>query len=166
MLPALARLALLVGAVAAVVAGCGNGGSSSANGERQREVAARGAQVMPFDLDGTTHTFRPTRTGGVQTVTVDDPRDDHDRTLVRDHLRSEAERFARGDLGDQAEIHGHDMPGLATIEAHAADIRVAYGDVPDGGRITYTTDDPELVAAIHDWFDAQLSDHGAQAQHG
>jgi hypothetical protein len=160
------RIVLGLALVASLGLGCSSEAQTGATRDRQRAVAERGAAVMPFDLDGTTHTFRPTRTGGVQTVTVDDPADDQDRTLVRAHLRSEAERFARGDLGDPAAIHGHDMPGLATIETHATEIHVVYADVPDGGRLTYTTEDTELVAAIHDWFDAQLSDHGAHAQHG
>jgi hypothetical protein len=118
---------------------------------------------MPFDLEATTHTFRATARGGVQTVTVDDPADATNRARAREHLRAEADRFARGDFTDPAAIHGHDMPGLATIERGASEVRVAYADIPDGGRITYTTSDPALVAALHAWFDAQVADHGAHA---
>ena len=35
-----------------------------------------------------------------------------------------------------------------------------------GAELTYRTADPKLVAALHKWFNAQLSDHGADAMAG
>ncbi|MDQ1010516.1 hypothetical protein QFZ82_005001 [Streptomyces sp. V4I23] len=32
--------------------------------------------------------------------------------------------------------------------------------------VTYTTQDPVPVDALHDWFEAQLGDHGAHAESG
>lgn len=56
---------VVVAVVALSVAGCGGADDSLA--ERQAEVAERGAQVMPFDLDATTHTFskRSTRSSAI-----------------------------------------------------------------------------------------------------
>lgn len=145
----------------AVASACGGDG-----GDRRAEVAARGALVMPFDLERTTHVFEPDGSGGVQTVVADDARDTEQIALVRGHLREEAARFARGDFGDPAAIHGHDMPGLAELERGHAGIDVSYADVERGARITYRTDDAELVDALHDWFAAQVDDHGAHAEEG
>jgi hypothetical protein len=39
---------------------------------RQGEVAARGAKVMPFDLEQTTHVFQKLDDGGLQKVVVKD----------------------------------------------------------------------------------------------
>ena len=47
------------------------------------------------------------------------------------------------------------------VRRRSIDIR--YEDVPDGGRITYMTRGPALVRALHAWFDAQLTDQGANA---
>jgi len=44
--------------------------TSSALAQRQRDVAHRGAQVMPFKLSATTHLFTKTATGGLQQVVV------------------------------------------------------------------------------------------------
>src|SRR5690606_9321400 len=107
--------------------------------------------VMPFDLEATTHVFEPRDDGLVQRVVADDPGDTRQVELVREHLAGEAERFAAGDLGDPASIHGRDMPGLAEIEAGHDRIDVRYRDLPVGGSITYTTDDPDLVEALHAW---------------
>jgi len=38
---------------------------------RQGEIAARGAKVMPFDLEQTTHVFHKLDDGGLQKVVVD-----------------------------------------------------------------------------------------------
>lgn len=133
---------------------------------RQAEVAERGADVMPFSLDATTHRFQPTPDGGVQTVTADEPADGKEVELVRAHLREEAERFRQGDFDDPASIHGHDMAGLAVLRAHDGALAVDYLDVPDGGRLVYTTSDPEVLEALHVWFDVQIRDHGAHAGRG
>ena len=52
------------------------GGDDQSLQERQAEVADRSAEVMPFDLDATTHRFEPTATGLVETVVADDRADD------------------------------------------------------------------------------------------
>lgn len=143
--------------------GCGDGDDAAALARRQAEVAERGAAVMPFDLDATTHRFEPTATGLVQTVTADDPQDREQVALVHQHLEEEAARFARGDFDDPGAIHGHDMPGLAELRAGAGDIDVELRRLDDGARIVFTTDDPELVRALHRWGEAQVADHGAHA---
>jgi hypothetical protein len=133
---------------------------------RQAEIAARGRQVMPFDLERTTHRFTKSATGGVQTVTADDPADAQQVKLIREHLTQEASGFSRGDYGDPASIHGTDMPGLRELEQGHSRIDIRFADLPAGARLTYTTSDPSMVKALHAWFDAQLSDHGRHAEHG
>jgi hypothetical protein len=61
-------------------------------------------------------------------------------------------------------LHGKTMPGLQEIEAGAARIKVSYADLPTGAQITFQTADVRLVTAIHRWFGAQLSEHGADAK--
>lgn len=130
---------------------------------RQQEVATRGAQVMPFSLDATTHVFDARPWGGTQSVVANDPEDIRQIELVRDHLADEARAFRSGDFSDPATIHGDAMPGLEVLEAGFDDMIVRYRPLPDGGKITYQTDRPSLAAALAAWFDAQLGDHGDDA---
>jgi len=146
-------------AVAAVAVFAGDDGS-----RRREAVAERGANVMPFDLDATTHVFDRSDTGGIQTVVADDPTDSEQIALVRDHLREEVERFGVGDFGDPAAVHGEEMPGIAVLEEDFEAVETTYRDRPGGGEITYRSSDPAVVAALHDWFEAQLSDHGGHAE--
>jgi hypothetical protein len=157
------RLGLVAVAVVGVaLVGCGGGDRT----DRQAEVAERGATVMPFDLEATTHTFTNTDDGGVQTVTADDPSDVAQIDLIRDHLHEERDKFARGNFDDPAAIHGHDMDGVAELRAGYTDIAVTYTDLLDGAQLSYTTENADLVQAIHAWFDRQLMDHGADARAG
>lgn len=164
----LPRLVALAIAAVAVI-GCSSSDSSDDDDalvERQADVAERGAEVMPFDLDATTHTFTKTDDGGIQIVVADDPSDVHQVALIRSHLAEEREHFARGDFDDPAAIHGHDMEGVAELRARYADVEITYHDRPDGAQLEYTSDDPALVDAIHAWFDRQVMDHGAHAEAG
>jgi hypothetical protein len=117
---------------------------------------------MPFDMNRTMHMFAPTTSGGVQSV-VSNYGDPHQIALIRSHLRKEAQAFAHGTFSDPATIHGMNMPGLAGLRAGARHIVIGYADTANGARITFQTSDPTLIAAIHDWFAAQVSDHGAHA---
>jgi hypothetical protein len=162
-----AALTALIIATSAGCAGSAPAGQPAppASTDRQAQVAERGAAVMPFDLERTTHRFAKTGTGGVQTVVADNPDDTTQIRLVRRHLRDEADRFRRGDFTDPARIHGDGMPGLAALRDSAGAITVDYTTTADGARITYTTGDSTLVTALHAWFDAQVSDHGDHATH-
>jgi len=153
------RLAILLAAVVVVAT---TSGALANDSPRQTKIEHNSAQVMPFSMDATMHRFVATPAGGVQTVFVHDG-DPKQIVLVRSHLRKEANAFARGDFADPASIHGGDMPGLKAMHAGAKRIRVHYADVRNGAAITYATADPALVAAIHAWFRAQVSDHGKHA---
>jgi len=130
---------------------------------RQEEIATRGAQIMPFDLEQTLHVFQPQEDGGLQTVTAKDPSNSEQIALIQAHLKEEAAKFRQGDFSDPAKIHGEDMPGLAALRAGAGHIDVQYVPLPNGAQIQYTTKNPALIAALHQWMAAQLSDHGHHA---
>ena len=67
-----------------VVGACAKPGGASL--ERQAEVAAKGAEVMPFNLDKTRHHFEDLADGGLQTVGVLDAADTLTIRLIREHL--------------------------------------------------------------------------------
>ena len=81
----------------ASILACGAPEASSELEERRAAIAAAGRQVMPFDLDATTHVFEKAPFGGFLQVVADsdDPRQTE---LVREHLGANAQRFARGNF--------------------------------------------------------------------
>lgn len=137
------------------------------HGQRQADVARRGEQVMPFNLAATTHVFSKTDQGGVQQVVVKDASDAEQVKLTRLHLQEIREQFLKGDFSGPTRIHGQDMPGVAALKAAGpGQIAMAYADLKDGAELRYTTANPALVKALHQWFDAQLTDHGKDAMAG
>lgn len=140
---------------------------SNDDAQRQAEVAGRGKDVMPFSLAATTHVFTKTAEGGIQQVVAKKPADAAQVQWVRQHLQDIRERFLKGDFSGPAHIHGQDMPGLADLKAaKPGQIAITYKDVEGGAELAFKTSDPALIAALHQWFDAQLSDHGKDAMEG
>ena len=124
-----------------------------------KDMTARAAEVMPFDLAATHHSFTATEAGGVELVITKNPDDQANIGSIRAHLRHEADRFTLGDYSDPARIHGADMPGLAELRAGAGRVQVRYAEVTSGAQLTFTSTDPALIQALHRWFDAQNHDH-------
>ena len=141
--------------------------SFAADKARQEVVAERGAGVMPFDLKATTHIFTKIKKGGTQQVVVKNASDATQIALIRKHLKKIAAQFSRGDFSDPSHIHGTEMPGLAELKtAQPGEIKIRYRKLKKGAEIIYTTKNPKLVEALHQWFDAQLADHGNDAMAG
>jgi hypothetical protein len=132
---------------------------------QQAMVHDMGPQIMPFDLSQTTHIFEMTESGGIQQVIAKDPGDNAQISLIQQHLQHEAMRFSSGDFSDPTSLHGGDMPGVKELARGAAQLKIEYTVLPNGAQITFTTQDLQLITAIHRWFGAQLSDHGSDAMY-
>ena len=131
----------------------------------QEHVHRHGHEVMPFDLARTLHRFEMTVDGGIQQVVLrGDVIDPEQVRLIQHHLMMEAAAFRRGDFTDPAHLHGNTMPGLQELRSGAKRIRISYRALPTGAEIRFKTNDIRLITAIHRWFGAQLSEHGADAQ--
>jgi hypothetical protein len=152
--------------VALVAAGvCISSWASLASAQTQQEHVHNSAHtVMPFDMSKTLHIFRMTEQGGVQRVVIRDPSDRAQVPLIQQHLKHEAEQFRNGDYSDPGALHGKDMPGLQDLQTAKSQVVVSYAARPDGAEITFATEDRRLLTAIHRWFGAQLSEHGADAK--
>jgi hypothetical protein len=131
---------------------------------KQEQVHGMSHSVMPFDMAKTLHIFHMTEHGGVQKVIARDAADQRQLAMIRQHLKHEAEAFSKGDYSDPDHLHGPTMPRLAEVKANAASIRVSYAALPNGAALTFETKDLHALTAIHRWFGAQLSEHGADAQ--
>ena len=138
----------------------GNGFSQT----RQEHIHHQANTVMPFDISRAVHFFKMTESGGTQRVVAKVPGDVHQVRLIREHLRHEADKFQQGDFSAPAHLHGADMPGLNELQAGAGRMTISYTEIPAGAAISFETDDISLITAVHRWFGAQLSEHGADAR--
>ena len=151
----------LVLAAGAALLGCAAHASAQSP---QAHVHDSAHKVMPFDIAKTVHVFRMTEQGGVQRVLIRDTSAKEQVPFIQQHLKHEAGRFQQGDYSDPGTLHGSGMPGLSELQAGAAHIKVTYAALPDGAELSFSTEDRHLLTAIHRWFGAQLSEHGADAR--
>lgn len=139
----------------------------AADASRQAEVRTKGSAVMPFQVTKTTHFFSKRNDGGIQQVVAKNPQDKMQIHLIREHLQKITQQFRHQDFSDPAKIHGASMPGLRDLQnAKSGEINITYQDLSYGGQVRYSTENIHLVKALHQWFDAQMSDHGADAKEG
>jgi hypothetical protein len=144
-----------------------SGAPNKTSNARLDEVAKRGSHVMPFDLEQTTHVFTKTETGGIQQVVVKDKANTSQIKLIREHLSKISQEFKQGDFSNPAKVHGDNMPGLSELrKAKPGELQIAYRELAGGAEITYQSNNPSLQNGLHQWFDAQLSDHARHAVAG
>ena len=122
---------------------------------------------MPFDLEKTLHIFTKVENGGVQQVIAKDKHDTAQILLIREHLSKIAQEFNQGDFSNPVKIHGEKMAGLEALKkAEKGTLNIIYKDLPDGAQLDYFSEKADLVTAIHQFFEAQLSDHARHAVSG
>jgi cellobiose phosphorylase len=139
-------------------------GNATSAETKQQHVHNMSHGVMGFDMSKTMHIFKMTEVGGMQSVVVKDAKETDQISLIRQHLEEISIKFQKGDYSEPVKLHGADMPGLKEIQAGAAHIKASYAELTTGGQITFETADIHLLTAVHRWFGAQLSEHGADAK--
>lgn len=127
--------------------------------ERLAEVNRRGASMMGFDQENTTHQFHVTSTGGVIEVQANDPGDADTIRRVQRHLSEIAKEFGRGDFVRPALIHDQEVPGTETMKKLKDEIRYRFRKSPQGGRVEIFTADLDALRAIHEFLRFQTHDH-------
>lgn len=128
------------------------------------EIRHRAQQVVPYTLDQALQTFTKTVHGGIQHVVARSANDTRQIKLIQEHLLEIANEFRKGDFSVTERVHGADMPGLVQLKmAKTDDIKFEYKALPNGAQIHYSTEYPQFVQALHEWFDAQMIEHGNDA---
>jgi hypothetical protein len=128
------------------------------------EVHQRTQQTLPYPLDQTLQTFTKTVHGGVQHVIAKSTDNPQLIKSIQAHLLKIANEFKKGDFSTTERIHGANLPGLAQLKkAEIDDIKFDYKTLEKGAQIHFSTEYPQYVEALHEWFDAQINDHGNDA---
>lgn len=122
-------------------------------------VDRRGDEVMGFSHQKTTHRFLVEPQGGIIQVVVQEFADAESLRQIRSHLAEVARDFAAGDFSMPKAIHDRVLPGVPEMIQRREAIDYQYEDVENGGRVVIRAADPEAVAAIHAFLQAQIADH-------
>jgi len=136
--------------------------SAAAAVQQQHDSTAmntRGAHVMGFDQNKTTHHFTLTKTGGIIQVQANDPSDTTSCDHIRMHLEHISKAFAQGDFTDPHEVHAETPPGVPTMKARKAKITYQFESIAKGAKVIITTEDPKALEAVHDYLRYQIREH-------
>lgn len=119
----------------------------------------RGAQVMGFDQDKTTHHFLLFEDGGAIDVSVKDAGDKKNLDAIRAHLPHIVMKFGEGDFAAPALVHATDVPGTKDMAALKSKLTWKYVETAKGGRVDIVTTDPVALSAVHAFLKYQIEDH-------
>jgi hypothetical protein len=120
----------------------------------------RGAMVMGFDQNRTTHHFYLYSDGGAIDVSVKDPDDASNRDAIRSHLPHIATMFGHGEFDAPMLVHDtRNVPGVAVMSTRNEQIVYRYTETSAGGRVDIRTSDVDALAAIHEFLRYQIGEH-------
>ena len=122
-------------------------------------VMKRGAEVMGFDQEATTHRFILSHSGGAMRVTVNDPDDAQEAGRISMHLRNVAAQFARGDFSAPQQTHGQVPPGIRVMQQLRAKIIYTAHAIDGGGELIISSEDSRAIEAIHQFLRFQIQEH-------
>lgn len=139
--------------------------------EAKETVASKKAENTPtssplvsYDTQQALESFSKTVHGGIMHIVAKSADNIQQIKLIQQYLRQTAAEYKKGDFSSTERFHGADMPGLAQMKsAKADDIRYDYKTLQNGGQIHFSTEYPHLLNALHQWFDAQIKEHGSAA---
>lgn len=120
----------------------------------------RGKMAMGVDQYTSAHKFDLTTNGG----RIELQRDTDDSlgiAQIRAHMKLIQHAFQAGDFSTPEFVHAQQMPGTRVMSQKHASIAFSYADLPRGGEVRLVSSDPEAISAIHEFLEAQRSEHRA-----
>lgn len=129
-------------------------------------VQSRGAGVMGVDQYTSTHVFEDLPDGGRIVLERHDGADSAGIATIREHMRTIASAFARGDFTAPGLVHAQRVPGTDVMAARRASITYTATNRPRGAELRIVTRDTTAVAAVHAFLAFQRMDHRAAGHEG
>jgi hypothetical protein len=123
------------------------------------DMQGREDMGMGFSQAKTTHHFILAKDGGVISVEAKDPKDTASRDRIRTHLAHIAKMFAEGNFDIPMFVHDQAPPGVPVMQSKKNQIQYRFEETKLGGRVVITSDDPEALAALHDFLTFQVREH-------
>jgi hypothetical protein len=131
----------------------------SSQDQHYQGVAKRGAEVMGFSHEKTTHHFRLYADGGAIEAEANDPKDTASQEQIRSHFTHIATMFTAGDFSAPMLIHEQVPPGSEAMKRLRNAIEYKVESTEKGARIRIVTKDLDALRAVHEFLRFQISDH-------
>lgn len=123
------------------------------------QMNERGKKGMGFSQTDTTHHFLLNSNGGIIQVEANNSADATNRNEVRSHLGHIAKAFQSGDFDIPMFVHDTVPPGVSEMKRLQKNIKYAFEESPNGGRVVISSTNREAVEAIHRFLRFQIEEH-------
>ena len=155
------RVSALVAVALLTSGGCSPPKDARATDSSFATLQQRGETAMGVDQYTSQHVFEPLPDGG--RIVLQRKEDDSAGTAtIRAHMRTIASAFSKGDFAIPAFVHASsDVPGTRQMRKLRADISYTPRDLPRGGEVVLSSENPDAIKAIHDFLAFQRMDHRA-----
>jgi hypothetical protein len=159
--------AFLVLLATAPVASAQHAGHDSTKAQKDSAFHAmqdRGRVIMGVDQYTSVHKFEDLPDGGrIELQRAED--DTAGVNQIRRHFFEIAESIRRGDFRAPGLVHATTVPGVDIMMAKREALRVVLRNLPRGGEMRLSSEDPEVVKAIHEFLEFQRTEHRTEGTH-
>lgn len=132
---------------------------SLAQHDHTSQMNSRGAHVMGFSQDKTTHHFTLSYDGGTIEVLTNDLTDTATRDEIRTHFHHISHMFAEGDFTDPMLVHAVNVPGTAVMTQQKDALHWNVVETPRGAKMLITADNKSALEALYQFLRFQIEDH-------
>lgn len=103
---------------------------AAAQHQHDMSLSQRGAQVMGFSQEKTTHHFELNEDGGIIEARANDIKDAETLDQIRGHFQHIVKLFAAGDFNAPMLVHAQNVPGTATMSRLKDGIHYSLTEIP------------------------------------
>jgi hypothetical protein len=133
-----------------------NMGNSTMN---PSSMLQRGDIAMGFNQNKIMHYFIATPTGGEIMIVALNSNDNDTIKQIKNHVLDIQKEFSQGNFTKPFYIHAQQVPGTKLMAEKKDLIRYSIRQINNGSVLLLTTNDQQLVAAIHQFIAFQTAQH-------
>jgi hypothetical protein len=125
----------------------------------QSSMLERGNIAMGFNQNKIMHHFIATPTGGEIMIVVLNSTDNNTIKQIKSHVLDIQKEFSQGNFTKPFYIHAQQVPGTKLMSQKKDLIRYSTRQINNGSVLLLTTNDQQLIAAIHQFIAFQTAQH-------
>ena len=129
------------------------------NSSSMSSMLERGNIAMGFNQNKIMHHFIATPTGGAIMIVALNSSDNDTIKQIRNHVLDIQNEFSQGNFTKPFFIHAQQVPGTKLMTEKKDLIRYSIRQINNGSVLLLTTDDQQLIAAIHQFIAFQTAQH-------
>jgi len=123
------------------------------------EMMERGNVVMGFNQNKITHQFILTPYGGEIIITALNASDRETINQIKNHVLEIRKDFSQGNFTKPFFIHAQEVAGTNVMSEKKDLIKYDISEMTNGSIVILTTNDTQLVDAIHQFMEFQSNQH-------